>query len=310
MIYTSLRVNLFFVSRQFSVFAKKIHLTKRRCVNQRRGVHKRQMCNYCVVTQVDPCCDIFPYVPVQYHSWNGLLLVFSNLTFIVCAIVLMIQSIRISAPQPLKRWQTLRYCWKWAWEIMEYGMVTMISALYHRCDTPGWKSCVVGFDALQFMDFFISFLLFTTAISPHLPNVTIRSAYKVFMTMLTLSLILFYYTQSVITIIILAILNSTMFLAFNWQRLHWKNLKETKCTWFLVPACLFLIAAVLMKFMSTQVVQTTSEGDNYDSSHGMWHIFAALASACIHLSIDPTRYQQQKTDSETNAVIVVSVVVQ
>jgi hypothetical protein len=244
--------------------------------------------------------------PVQYSSWNGLLLVFSNLAFISCVLILMAQSMRIkyvhdqevhrkrySLHQDIKIGFHNNFCkalyyfcnaWTFAWEISEYCLVTVISSLYHRCDAPGWDNCIVPWNALYFMDIYISFILFTSAVTPHLP-LAFKHPYKAFMTLLTMGLVLYSMDDTTMTIVPLALLSGITFVAFNWKRIKRSN--WTASTLWIIPAIVFLVVAVVMKFSGPPHANTTATGDEYAEKHAIWHMAAAVASSCLHLFLDP-----------------------
>lgn len=258
-----------------------------------------------------PCswCGPNPISPIEWKLSNGTMLVFSNMAFIACAIVLMIQSFRhsrfvareesISIRRSKKIFSFCASLWIWSWEITEYLMTALISSLYHQCDTPSLHKCVSKFEALRFIDVYISFILFTTAVTPHLPLNWFRNVYKSFMTMLTLSMCL-YYPESESMIISLAVINGVIFAAFNLIRFSRLRAFKEWSTWAIFPAIGFLVSAVMMKFAAPLIIETPDADDEYAHKHSLWHIFAALASMFMHLFMDPTRDMYMLTSTKTN----------
>jgi len=209
-----------------------------------------------------------------YNAWNGYLLVLSNLSFVIPVYVLL--------------WRSPRgHITHWSWEIADYLAITMLSSLYHACDTPTMHNCVAPFDVLQRLDFIWSFCLFHTAVSPHLPYYTWRGPYRVAMMLCTLMFMLLW-KDAVFTIPVLATVNAIAFLMAAWRRLWFTHANWCKYNqYYVVFAALFLGAAVFCKFTSNMDGNSSvSEANDYAIKHSLWHIFAALASSCLHLWLD------------------------
>ena len=204
-------------------------------------------------------------------------LTFSNLAYLLCALVLVVQGYRLK-----------RNAYYWSWEISEYVMLCIISSLYHRCDSSdSIEDCIVFYDVLQFLDFFLSYIIFSTAVSPHLPREAFREFHKGIMYIITLLLNLYYFhNPNNIIIITLALLNVIAFLRFNHHRFTSLEQWKKRSTQMIVPSLLLIIAAVSCKFLAPQEIESPDDERRYVFMHSMWHALSALALTNFILFIE------------------------
>jgi hypothetical protein len=224
-----------------------------------------------------------PIIPEIFSRWPATLLTLSNLSFILPIFALAYRSFQIVGHPCL-----------WILEMFDYLFITIISSLYHRCDAPGWNSCFADQQSnMYFMDVLYSFILFTTAVIPHLTLHWFRYLYRMSMHLLTIML-LFHNFDTLDNIVILAVINGTFFIAFNAKQVLYQHRQRWKMNLFtLLFASGFLTAAVVLKFQGvdySQKFEVTAK--QYSIRHSMWHMLAGIASTFLIFFINPLSYKK------------------
>jgi hypothetical protein len=182
-------------------------------------------------------------------------IVLSNLSFLLCIFVLIYK----------KKFY-------YSFEICDFLAIIIVSSFYHYCDSS-YKTCITSYQALHFMDHFFSPLLITSAVTPHLPT-EVRHGFRILMFPITLLLVLVY-EDSVSTLIILAGLNTYIFILCRDE-----TSDNLICYLF---AAIFLIGALYVKIQGG--ISEDQTGQTYIVYHSLWHVFIALSISSFYLAL-------------------------
>ena len=136
-------------------------------------------------------------------------LVFSNLIYLICAIVLILKSL---------------YLYKrivWAWEITQFILICIISSLYHACDDISINTCIIDYTFLRIYDILCAYNAFVAAGTIHL-NIYCQETqiYQIFINIFTLFIILFVKIPVNQLVIIISV---NMFVIVNYICITWQE---------------------------------------------------------------------------------------
>jgi len=218
-------------------------------------------------------------------------LLLSNITLIFPAIILIYKG------------YTRRRLWFFAWEISIFILAGPISILYHLCDAPDIHICWANYHVLLFLDFLFSYSIITCIISPYLHD-DLRLFYRLFMTILTTLLIMFFTLNTTICVTIIVICNFILFIFY-----HGKQLIQTPYYYpGIYIGLIFILIGTYFKFIYSDSIGQLTEQAAYQYAlfHGLWHFCIGIGTTLFlcHVAIVDLDYtiikNTKKTDQEIN----------
>ncbi len=203
-------------------------------------------------------------------------------------------------------WHWFRY--RFIWEIGEFALVTLISGIYHMCDTPSIGLCASSFAILYYLDNLFALWAITNAVTPFIgfKSMTLRIQYRVVMFLVTFILTFvdmpsFHLAIPVIAALNLCTLTASLYYIHSRRSLY-SRIKDNNpqsepedleslptpihtATVLFISGCMAGVAIAFFVLDSDRGPGT----HYYQGLHSAWHICTGVAVAILFFALPSTK---------------------